>query len=208
MGEIRKDNLHESLVEYMQTLGLTEEQIKEYMENELELDGLQTESKDLVGAINELFQNVDNGKQLIANAIDDESITKDSTFEAMSNAILNTPKMNFATGTIADVTSFYAFTTQKTVSYNFGCIPKLVMVNIGSIDNVKSPTYNNAKNYVVINFDGTGVAKHHKIQTPNSSNVYIAIVNVNENGFSVNFHNDWGDSPGMSAKNITWYAFY
>ena len=52
------------------------------------LGNLQTTEKgNLVGAINELFQNVDSGKQLIADAIDDETITKDSTFSAMSEAI-------------------------------------------------------------------------------------------------------------------------
>ena len=52
------------------------------------LGNLKTAEKgNLVGAINELFQDVDSGKQLIANAIDDESITKDSTFSAMSEAI-------------------------------------------------------------------------------------------------------------------------
>ena len=52
------------------------------------LGNLQTTEKgNLVGAINELFQNVDSGKQLIATAIDDESITKNSTFEAMSNKV-------------------------------------------------------------------------------------------------------------------------
>ena len=87
MGEIRKTNLHESLIEYMQTLGLTEEQIKEYIENELELDGLQTESKDLVGAINELFQNANNGKELIASAIG-EPVSSEDTFQAMSDKII------------------------------------------------------------------------------------------------------------------------
>ena len=53
-----------------------------------DLTKLQTTNKNnLVGAINELFQNVDSGKQLIAGAIGDSSITKDSTFQAMSNAI-------------------------------------------------------------------------------------------------------------------------
>ena len=52
------------------------------------LGNLQTTNKgNLVDAINELFQDVDSGKQLIANAIDDTTITKDSTFEAMSNKI-------------------------------------------------------------------------------------------------------------------------
>ena len=48
---------------------------------------LSTNNKTIVGAINELFQDVDNGKQLIASAIDDTTINKDSTFEAMSNKI-------------------------------------------------------------------------------------------------------------------------
>ena len=51
---------------------------------------LVTTDKTIVGAINELFQNVDNGKQLIADVIDDEAITKDSTFTAISEAITNT----------------------------------------------------------------------------------------------------------------------
>ena len=55
-----------------------------------DLNSLQTNNKSsLVGAINELFQNVDSGKQLIATAIDNESITKDSTFTAMGEAISN-----------------------------------------------------------------------------------------------------------------------
>ena len=57
-------------------------------ENTGDLNSLQTENKDnLVGAINELFQDVDSGKQLIADAIDNDNVTKDSTFEAMSDAI-------------------------------------------------------------------------------------------------------------------------
>lgn len=61
--------------------------------------GLETNAKNLVGAINELFQNVDSGKQLIADAIDDENITKDSTFSAMSEAILGLKNsVEYATG--------------------------------------------------------------------------------------------------------------
>ena len=51
------------------------------------VSNLKTNNKTIVGAINELVQNVDDGKQLIADAIDDESITKDSSFEAMGEAI-------------------------------------------------------------------------------------------------------------------------
>ena len=49
-------------------------------------DTLQTTDKTIVGAINELFQNANNGKELIANAIG-EPISGEDTFSAMSNDI-------------------------------------------------------------------------------------------------------------------------
>ena len=49
---------------------------------------LQTNNKTFIGAINELFQSVDNGKNLIATSIGNPLITGDSTFSAMSEAIL------------------------------------------------------------------------------------------------------------------------
>ena len=49
---------------------------------------LLTNDKSLVGAINELFQSANNGKQLIASAIGNELINSNSTFKAMSEAIL------------------------------------------------------------------------------------------------------------------------
>ena len=114
-GRINLSNLSDSLKEHLNGLGLTEEQVNELIENALdeinekdieqdevvnglvekvgELNGLMTEEKgDLVGAINELFQDVDSGKTIIADAIDDDNISKDSTFAAMGEAIdgLNT----------------------------------------------------------------------------------------------------------------------
>ena len=59
-------------------------------------ENLATESKDLVGAINELFQSANNGKQLIASAIG-EPLSSEDTFSAMSNDInglLSTFKTN------------------------------------------------------------------------------------------------------------------
>jgi hypothetical protein len=55
---------------------------------EMDLSGLLTESKDLVGAINELFQSANNGKELIANAIG-EPLSSNDTFSAMSDKINN-----------------------------------------------------------------------------------------------------------------------
>ena len=55
------------------------------------LSSLKTSAKgNLVAAINELFQSANNGKQLIANAIGNSDITSNSTFSAMSDAIIDT----------------------------------------------------------------------------------------------------------------------
>ena len=92
MGEIRKDNLHESLIEELNELANIDLSGKQDKTDE----SLLTESKDLVGAINELFQSANNGKELIANAIG-EPVSKDDTFQAMSNdinSLLSTFKTN------------------------------------------------------------------------------------------------------------------
>ena len=49
-------------------------------------NSLSTSNKTIVGAINELFQNANNGKELIASAIG-EPLSSDDTFSAMSNDI-------------------------------------------------------------------------------------------------------------------------
>ena len=73
---------------------------KEYVDNQDtkindkigNLPNLKTNDKsNIVNAINELFQNVDNGKDLIASAITDKGVdtSKDDTFETMANNILS-----------------------------------------------------------------------------------------------------------------------
>ena len=84
MGHIRKEELHESLINELEELGNIDLSGKQDKTDE----SLLTESKDLVGAINELFQDVDNGKNLIATSIGNPLITRNSTFSAMSEAIL------------------------------------------------------------------------------------------------------------------------
>ena len=49
-------------------------------------NNLQTTDKTIVGAINELFQSANNGKELIASAIG-EPLSSNQTFQAMSNDI-------------------------------------------------------------------------------------------------------------------------
>ena len=93
MSKITLDNLSDNLKAYLEGLGLSEAQVQELIdkfEDEKigDISQLSTGEKgSLVGAINELFQNVDSGKQLIADAIDNNNITKDSTFAAMGEAI-------------------------------------------------------------------------------------------------------------------------
>ena len=92
MGEIRKDNLHESLIEELNKLANIDLSGKQDKTDE----SLLTESKDVIGAINELFQSANNGKELIANAIG-EPLNAEDTFSAMSsdiNSLLSTFKTN------------------------------------------------------------------------------------------------------------------
>ena len=95
-GRITIDNLSDNLKEMIENSGMTEEQVKELLKNEGNITELQTDSKTIVGAINELFQNANNGKELIADAIG-EPLDSSDTFSAMSNDInglLSTFKTN------------------------------------------------------------------------------------------------------------------
>ena len=66
-------------------------------------NNLVTESKDIVGAINELFQSANNGKEIIADAIG-EPLNAEDTFAAMGNDIkglLSTFKTNMMNNGVA-----------------------------------------------------------------------------------------------------------
>jgi hypothetical protein len=89
MGHITINELSEELKNQINSSGMKEEDVNNLIQSKIGTEELATTNKTIAGAINELFQNVDNGKQLIADAIDDESITKNSTFQAMSNTIEN-----------------------------------------------------------------------------------------------------------------------
>ena len=102
MAKITIEELSGSLKEYLNGLGLTEAQVQELIdkfEDEKigDISQLSTEEKgSLVGAINELFQSANNGKELIASAIG-EPVSSEDTFSAMSvdiNNLLSTFKTN------------------------------------------------------------------------------------------------------------------
>ena len=101
MSKITLDNLSDNLKQYLNGLGLTESQVQQLInrlkEEEIgDINNLQTNNKTLVAAINELFQNANNGKELIASAIG-EPLDSSDTFQAMSNdlnGLLGTFKTN------------------------------------------------------------------------------------------------------------------
>ena len=76
---------------------------KEELQEALTDDSLLTDDKSLVGAINELFQSANNGKEIIADAIG-EPLNSEDTFAAMGNDInglLSTFKTNMMNNGIA-----------------------------------------------------------------------------------------------------------
>jgi hypothetical protein len=101
MSKITLDNLSDNLKTYLEGLGLTEEQVlnlinenglneeelKAMLKDTMSINELNTNSKTIIGAINELFQDVDNGKNLIATSIGIPLVDGNSSFEAMSEAI-------------------------------------------------------------------------------------------------------------------------
>ena len=110
MSKITLDNLSDNLKEYLEGLGLSEEQVlnlinenglneeelKAMLKDTMSINELVTSNKTIVGAINELFQNANNGKELIASAIG-EPVSAEDTFQAMStdiNGLLSTFKTN------------------------------------------------------------------------------------------------------------------
>ena len=102
MSKITLDNLSDNLKAYLEGLGLSEEQVlnlinengldeeelKAMLKDTMSINELSTNSKTVIGAINELFQSANNGKELIANAIG-KPLSKEDTFSAMSDKINN-----------------------------------------------------------------------------------------------------------------------
>ena len=117
MSKITLDNLSDNLKEYLEGLGLSEEQVlnlinengldeeelKTMLKDTMSINELSTNSKTVIGAINELFQSANNGKELIANAIG-EPLSSEDTFSAMStdiNSLLSTFKTNMMNNGVA-----------------------------------------------------------------------------------------------------------
>ena len=242
MGEIRKENLHQSLIEYLDGLGLTEEQVNELIENGLvekvgEINGLMTTEKgSLVGAINELFQSANNGKELIANAIG-EPVSADDTFSAMSNDInglLSTFKTNMMNNgiTVESNDRFKSLIDKIATMVEEGS-GKGIQFATGTINN-----FSFSKNYQTLTFDANigfiptyffihfGYVKDQygggtlynfamsNIKTANISdvsqvsNTKLTLTNITETGFSI-LGSQGASNESMYSPNfnyVTWYA--
>ena len=87
MGEIRKDNLHESLIEELNELANIDLSGKQDKTDE----SLLTESKDVIGAINEVFQYGNSVKQNQVDALIAKGIqaSTSETFDSLIAKIRN-----------------------------------------------------------------------------------------------------------------------
>lgn len=90
------DKLDDKIVELEEGGGSGSGADVEYLEKEIgELENLSTDFKEnLVGAINEVFQSVSNGKAMIASAVTDMGVftESDAKFETMAGNIKKIPK--------------------------------------------------------------------------------------------------------------------
>ena len=94
MGKITREELANSLNDHIESQSKNKQNKTD--------DSLKTSDKTIVGAINELYQDINDGKQIIADAINNDSITKDSAFEAMGEAIRGlSTKVNNLTNELA-----------------------------------------------------------------------------------------------------------
>ena len=129
--------------------GLTEEQVLNLVKTNLtgDISQLSTQEKgSLVGAINELFQSANNGKELIASAIG-EPVSADDTFSAMSNDInglLDTFKTNMMNNgiTVESSDKFKALIDKLEILAN-----DRIELKTGSVDVINDPwTFRNYYN--------------------------------------------------------------
>ena len=173
MSKITLDNLSDNLKAYLEGLGLSEEQVlnlinengldeeelKAMLKDTMSINELNTNSKTIIGAINELFQSANNGKELIANAIG-EPLDASDTFSAMSNdinSLLSTFKTNMMNNgiTVESGDKFKSLIDKiATLADNEG---KGIQYAEGSINNIKLPAYTSGfKQYSInLNIDFT-----------------------------------------------------
>ena len=242
MAKITIEELSGSLKEYLNGLGLTEAQVQELIdkfEDEKigDISQLSTEEKgSLVGAINELFQNANNGKELIASAIG-EPLSSEDTFSAMStdiNSLLSTFKTNMMNNgiTVESGDRFKSLIDKIATMVEDGS-GKGVQFATGTINN-----FSFSKNYQTLDFSAdigfiptyffvhcgyindqySGIRLYNvaisNIKTNGISdisqiiNTKLTLTNITETGFSI-LGSQGASNETMYSPNfnyVTWYA--
>ena len=143
-GYITKEQLSDNLKEYLQTLGLTQEQVNEAIKLSVgDKEKLQTNNKDsIVNAINEVFQSGVNVKNNMVQAINSKITVPDITAENTWNDIVssvNNIKEAQGNAVAADVLSGKTFTNA-----NGGLITG-TMVDRGGAVTITPSTKNQSK---------------------------------------------------------------
>ena len=145
MSKISLNNLSDNLKDHLNNLGMKEEEVNNLIQSKLGTEELSTTDKTITGAINELFQDVDNGKTIIANAIDNDTITKDSTFEAMGNAItdikdtINDMEQDMAASAIDKAALAEAITNRGMITYETDSIEDMIasILKLGEVTDTR-----------------------------------------------------------------------
>ena len=202
-----------------------------------DLTNLQTNNKtNLVGAINELFQNANNGKELIASAIG-EPLNAEDTFSAMSNDInglLSQFKTNMMNNgiTVESGDKFKSLIDKIATMVEEGS-SKGIKFATGSLD-----TFKFSKNYQTLNFNtpigfvptylfvhfgyirdqysgstyyNVAISNIKTTNIPDNSqlvNTKLTISNLSENGFSI-LGSQGATNETMYSPDfmyVTWYA--
>lgn len=190
-------------------------------------NNLQTNDKTIVGAINELFQSANNGKELIANAIG-EPMSNDDTFSAMSekiNALTTTFKSNLIEcGVSVSSTDKFKVLIDKLqdiiriiggVGLRFAEGTAINMTTTGSQPTTKQTVTHNMRfvpTYIFVNIASaytlnlnTNVIVSNLNVTEINNHTYVTVVKV-ENLTTNTFDITVTDNQGCDLSGFKWYA--
>ena len=190
---------------------------------EVGTETLKTTAQDVKGAINEVFQNVSNGKQLIATAITGKGIntSSDDTFQTMAT---NIGKISGVDGVIVEINNV-KYKLAKTTDGNIIAtkIKHTITNNLSNAINSNTATeiddnvsYNAnisansgyvLSNVIVVmggvNITST-VYNNGVISIPNvTGDVIITVTTINQNGVEI-FNADFSGSTPLTSQFNTW----
>jgi hypothetical protein len=225
---VTKDEL-DSVLDLVGEIDLSKYATKEDldMKQDKNDNNLQTTDKTIVGAINELFQSANNGKELIANAIG-EPISDEDTFSAMSEKI-DTLTKTFRGNLIECGVSVNSNDKLKILIDKLHDIIRIIggvglrfsegnalnMSTTGSQPTTKQTVSHNMRfipTYVFVNISqaytlnlNTNVITSNLNATEINNQTYVTVVKV-DNLTTNTFDISVTDDQGCNLSGLTWYA--